>query len=123
MHRLITLITLFCLAATSVAEESPFEITEVATFNEPWAMTFLPDGDMLITEKRGHLYVVSQDGKKSRPVEDIPNVDYRGQGGLGDVILHPDFANNQIIYISYSESGIGNVRGAAVARGRLETGN
>ena len=122
MYRLISLITLLCLTATSAAGESPFEITEVATFNEPWAMTFLPDGNMLITEKRGNLYVVTRDGEKSRPVEDIPNVDYRGQGGLGDVILHPDFANNRIIYLSYAESGIGNVRGAAVVRGRLETG-
>jgi len=121
MHRLINLIVLLCLAVTSAAEDSPFEITEVATFNEPWAMTFLPDGDMLITEKRGRLYVVTPDGGKSRPVEDIPNVDYRGQGGLGDVILHPDYANNGIIYLSYAESGIGNVRGAAVIRGRLET--
>jgi glucose/arabinose dehydrogenase len=122
MHRLISLITLLCFTATSAAQDSPFEITEVATFNEPWAMTFLPDGDMLITEKRGRLYVVTQDGGKSRPVEDIPNVDYRGQGGLGDVILHPDYANNGIIYLSYAESGVGNVRGAAVVRGRLESG-
>ncbi len=97
----------------------PFKISPVATFNEPWAMTFLPDGRMLVTEKRGRLYVVKQDGGKSRPVEDVPNVDYRGQGGLGDVILHPDFANNELIYLSYAESGVGKVRGAAVARGRL----
>lgn len=120
MQRLISLIALLFLTATSVADDSPFEITEVATFNEPWAMTFLPDGDMLITEKRGRLYIVNQDGGKSRPIEDIPNVDYRGQGGLGDVILHPDYANNGIIYLSYAESGVGNVRGAAVVRGRLE---
>lgn len=101
------------------AAELPFKVEPVATFNEPWAMTFLPDGRMLVTEKRGRLYVVTQEGEKSRPVEDVPNVDYRGQGGLGDVILHPDFANNQLIYLSYAESGIGDVRGAAVARGRL----
>jgi glucose/arabinose dehydrogenase len=122
MHRLVSLIVLLCLAATSVAQDSPFEVTEVATFNEPWAMTFLPDGRMLITEKRGRLYIVTQDGDKSLPIEDVPNVDYRGQGGLGDVILHPDYANNGIIYLSYAESGMGNVRGAAVARGRLDIG-
>jgi len=122
MQRLIRLIALLSLASNSIAADLPFEVTEVATFNEPWAMTFLPSGDMLITEKRGRLYVVTQDGEKSRPVEDIPNVDYRGQGGLGDVILHPDYANNSIIYLSYAESGVGNVRGAAVMRGRLESG-
>jgi glucose/arabinose dehydrogenase len=99
--------------------DSPFNVKPVATFNEPWAMTFLPDGQMLVTEKRGRLYVVTQDGKKSRPVEEVPNVDYRGQGGFGDVILHPNYENNGLIYLSYAESGVGNVRGAAVARGRL----
>lgn len=102
--------------------ELPFKKEEVAKFNEPWAMAFLPDGRMLVTEKRGKLYIVTHDGTKSRPVEEVPNVDYRGQGGLGDVVLHPDFANNKMIYLSYAESGVGNVRGAAVARGRLVEG-
>jgi len=121
MLRLTVFLTLIVLAAIASAQEAetPFEVSPVATFNEPWAMTFLPDGRMLVTEKRGRLYVVTQEGEKSRPVEEVPNVDYRGQGGLGDVILHPGFADNQLIYISYAESGIGNVRGAAVARGRL----
>jgi len=99
--------------------ELPFKVEEVATFNEPWAMTFLPDGRMLVTEKRGRLHVVDQEGDKDRPVEEVPNVDYRGQGGFGDVVLHPDFENNSLIYLSYAEEGIGNVRGAAVARGKL----
>jgi len=116
----IFLIVFFLTSAVSAQETKlPFNVEPVATFNEPWAMTFLPDGRMLVTEKRGRLYVVTQEGEKSRPVGDVPNVDYRGQGGLGDVILHPDFANNQLIYLSYAESGIGDVRGAAVARGRL----
>lgn len=122
MHRFISLTVLICLTTAAAAQNSPFEVTEVATFNEPWAMSFMPDGRILVTEKRGHLYIVTQDGEKSSPVKDLPNVDYRGQGGLGDVILHPDFANNSIIYLSYVESGVGNVRGAAVARGRLEIG-
>lgn len=100
----------------------PFETAEIASFSEPWAMAFLPDGRLLVTEKRGRLYIVTQDGEKSRPVDDVPDVAYRGQGGMGDVIPHPDFANNRIIYLSYAESGIGNVRGAAVARGRLVEG-
>src|SRR5210317_542894 len=124
MFRTFSLLITTFLVATSWAQETelPFEVSPVATFNEPWAMTFLPDGRILVTEKRGRLYVVTQDGGKSRPVEDVPNVDYRGQGGLGDVILHPDFSNNSLVYLSYAESGVGNVRGAAVARGRLVMG-
>jgi glucose/arabinose dehydrogenase len=114
-------VVLFSASANAQTNaQLPFEVSSVATLNEPWAMTFLPDGRLLITEKRGKLLVVDQEGKKSRPVEDLPDVDYRGQGGLGDVVLHPDFENNQLVYISYAEAGKGNTRGAAVARGRLE---
>jgi glucose/arabinose dehydrogenase len=122
MLRTAVFLIVISLAGVVPAQEAelPFTITPVATFNEPWAMTFLPDGRLLVTEKRGRLYIVTQGGEKSRPVEDLPNVDYRGQGGLGDVVLHPDFANNGLVYLSYAESGIGNVRGAAVARGRLD---
>jgi len=98
----------------------PFNVEPIATFNEPWAMTFLPDGRMLVTEKRGQLLVVTQDGEESNTVRDLPNVDYRGQGGLGDVVLHPEFKKNNLVYLSYAEAGAGNTRGAAVARGRLE---
>lgn len=121
MLRTTFLLTLLFLPAACFAQEAelPFEVSPVATFNEPWAMTFLPDGRLLVTEKRGRLYVVTQEGDKSRPVEDVPDVAYRGQGGLGDVILHPDFENNGTIYLSYAEEGVGNTRGAAVARARL----
>jgi glucose/arabinose dehydrogenase len=132
MYRLSTVVLTVVLSAFAIACSSsgasaqeaklPFQKEEIATFNEPWAMAFLPDGRLLVTEKRGVLFIVTQDGQKSRPVEDVPNVDYRGQGGLGDVILHPDFANNSLIYLSYAESGVGNVRGAAVARARLVEG-
>jgi len=122
MKRMICLIAAGSLATAACAQPLPFDVSEVANFNEPWAMTFLPDGRLLVTEKRGKLYIVTQDGQKSRPVEDTPNVAYRGQGGLGDVVLHPDYANNGLVYLSYAEPGVGNVRGAAVARGRLEIG-
>ena len=82
-------------------------------------MSFLPDGRLLVTEKPGVLYIVTQDGAKSEPVPGVPEVDYGGQGGFGDVVLHPDFASNGIIYISYAEAGRGGVRGAAVARAKL----
>jgi len=120
---ILLIIASLAFAVHAQEVELPFQITPVATFNEPWAMTFLPDGRMLVTEKRGRLFVVTQEGGKSRPVEDVPDVDYRGQGGLGDVILHPDFADNGVIYLSYAESGKGRVRGAAVARGRLIMGD
>ncbi len=100
--------------------EQPFTATAVATFDEPWAMTFLPDGRLLVTEKPGRLLVVTTDGKKSAPVSGVPEVDYGGQGGLGDVVLHPDFAENGVIYLSYAEAGDGDTRGAAVMRAKLE---
>jgi glucose/arabinose dehydrogenase len=88
--------------------------------DEPWAMTFLPDGRLLITEKEGRLLVVTQDGRQSDPVSGVPEVDYGGQGGLGDVVLHPDYESNGVVYLSYAEAGKGDVRGAAVLRATLE---
>jgi len=117
----LTLFLALLLSSMASAQEVrlPFNKESIATFNEPWAMAFLPDGRMLVTEKRGQLLLVTQSGEKSRPIADVPDVDYRGQGGLGDVILHPDFASNGLIYLSYAEPGVGKVRGAAVARARL----
>ncbi len=92
--------------------------TPVTEFNEPWAMTFLPDGDLLVTEKPGKLLLVTQDGEKTE-VRGVPEVDYGGQGGLGDVILHPDHSENDFVYFSYAEAGEGDTRGAAVARAKL----
>lgn len=83
-------------------------------------MTFLPDGRLLITEKEGRLLVVTQDGEKSAPIPGVPTVDYGGQGGLGDVVLHPNFATNNVVYLSYAEAGDDRTRGAAVARGTLQ---
>lgn len=113
--------TALLLAACVQAQgDLPFEVEPVTAFDEPWAMAFLPDGRLLVTEKKGSLLVVTQEGEKSRPVRGVPDVDYGGQGGLGDVALHPDFAENGIIYLSYAEGGVADTRGAAVARGRLE---
>jgi glucose/arabinose dehydrogenase len=102
---------------------APFDITEVTRFDEPWAMAFLPDGRMLVTEKKGRLKVVGQDGKLFGTIRGVPNVDYLGHGGLGDVVLHPDFEENQLVYLSYVEGAAGKTRGAAVARGVLTLGN
>ncbi|MBY6204976.1 PQQ-dependent sugar dehydrogenase [Halomonas denitrificans] len=103
-------------------DDLPFSVEPIASFDQPWALTFLPDGRMLVTEKSGNLRVVTQEGSMSSPIEGLPDVDYRGQGGLGDVVLHPDYADNGMIYLSYAESGVGDTRGAAVARGVLELG-
>lgn len=99
----------------------PFLITEVAKFNEPWAMTFLPDGRLLVTEKRGVLKLVNLDAAtgSTLDVAGVPEVAYGGQGGLGDVVLHPRFADTGWVYLSYAEAGAGDTRGAAVARAKL----
>jgi glucose/arabinose dehydrogenase len=111
-----------CLVAACASADGPrpFDVEPVASFDEPWAMAFLPDGRMLVTEKAGRLLVVDRDGNKSAPVGGLPDVDYGGQGGLGDVALHPDFTENRWVYLSYAEAGDNGTRGAAVARGVLE---
>ena len=119
---LLCLSACFLFACASAEAPRPFAVEPVASFDEPWAMAFLPDGRLLVTEKAGRLLVVDRAGNKSQPVSGVPDVDYGGQGGLGDVALHPGFAENGLIYISYVEAGDGNTRGAAVARGVLEMG-
>jgi len=101
------------------ANGQPFVSTEVATFDEPWAMTFLPDGRLLVTEKEGKLKLLDIASKHVGEISGVPAVDYGGQGGLGDVVLHPKFASNGLVYLSYAEKGSGDTRGAAVARGKL----
>ena len=103
--------------------DGPFSTTEIGQFNEPWAMTFLPDGRLLVTEKPGTLKLVwlGETAIATRMVDvaGVPEVDYGGQGGLGDVVLHPDFARNNVVYLSYAEAGEGDTRGGVVARGTL----
>jgi glucose/arabinose dehydrogenase len=101
------------------AVEPTFAITEVASFQSPWALAFLPDGRLLVTEKRGALKLV-QPGGAIGDITGVPKVDFGGQGGLGDVALHPQFADNGLVYLSYAEAGEGDLRGAAVARAKLK---
>ncbi|HET6602967.1 MAG TPA: PQQ-dependent sugar dehydrogenase [Xanthomonadaceae bacterium] len=96
----------------------PFTVTPVAQFDEPWAMSFLPDGSLLVTEKAGRLKLMAPDGSIGE-ITGVPQVAYGGQGGLGDVVPHPRFADNGLIYLSYAEAGEADTRGAAVARARL----
>jgi glucose/arabinose dehydrogenase len=93
--------------------------TELGRFQEPWAMTELPDGALLITEKPGVLKLRENDGTVSE-ISGVPEVAYGGQGGLGDVILHPDFATNDVIYLSWAEAGKGGTAGAAVGRASFD---
>lgn len=101
--------------------------TLVADFDKPWAMAFLPDGRLLVTEREGMLKLVTLTDGVPAPtaewvsVRGVPAIDAGGQGGLGDVALHPNFDQNGWIYLSYAEAGLGDTRGAAVARGRLVT--
>ncbi len=85
----------------------------------PWSFAFLPDGRFLVTERPGRLRVVNGDGSLSAPLTGVPEVLARGQGGLLDVTLDPDFADNQMLYLSFSEPGSGGTAGTAVARARL----
>ena len=105
-------------SAESTDAGTPFAVTEVAQFDAPWAMTFLPDGRLLVTEMAGNLRLHNLETGETGSIEGVPEVVHAGQGGLGDVLLHPQFEENRQIYISYVEAGDG-VSGAAVARARL----
>jgi glucose/arabinose dehydrogenase len=107
-------------ACASDAENNPFVVQAVAEFDEPWAMAFLPDGRLLVTEKKGRLRLVTTDDGSAVEVRGVPEVDYGGQGGFGDVALRPGFADNGKIYLSYVESGDDDTRGAVVVRASLD---
>jgi glucose/arabinose dehydrogenase len=97
----------------------PFTMTTVATFELPWRLAFLPDGRMLITEKVGPIWLVSQQGEKV-PVGNTPPVYWQGQNGMLGVFLSPHYSTDQSIYLTYVEPGdYGG--GLALARARLNT--
>jgi glucose/arabinose dehydrogenase len=106
--------------APGVQTRTPFQVTELASgFNKPWAIAFLPDRRMLVTEKpTGNLFIVTPDGKKSPPVSGLPRVDGRNQGGLLDVEVGPDYPKSGLIYWAYYEPREGG-NGLAVARAKL----
>jgi glucose/arabinose dehydrogenase len=101
------------------SETGEIKVETVADgIDQPWGLAFLPDGRMLVTEKAGQLRIVGKDGTKSEPLAGVPKVVANYQGGLLDVALDPDFANNNLVYLSYSEPGQDGA-GTAVARGKL----
>jgi len=86
--------------------------------NLPWSIAFLPDGAALVTELPGQLRQIDASGQVGDPIENVPDVYFAGQGGLFDIVLHPEFAHNQLVYLSYAEGRKDN-NGTAVVRGRL----
>ena len=101
-------------------ESAPIQVTTIADgLEHPWAIEFLPDGGALVTERPGRLRYLSAEGELSEPIGGVPEVDARDQGGLLDVALDPDFAENRLVYLSFSEPGEGGTNSTAVARGML----
>ncbi|MCS0493735.1 PQQ-dependent sugar dehydrogenase [Ancylobacter sp. MQZ15Z-1] len=92
--------------------------TVAGGLDHPWSLAFLPDGRMLVTERAGRLRIVSRSGTVSEPVAGLPPVYARGQGGLLDVVLAPDFDSSRMVYFSYAEPREG-ASGTSVARGKL----
>jgi aldose sugar dehydrogenase len=127
MNKKLISFSLGCLiiSACSVADEGAIYKSEKHSFtietvveglSHPWSLDFLPDGQMLVTEKTGKLRIVSN-GQLSEPVSGLPEIKAKGQGGLLDIALDPDYVNNQIIYLSYS-AGEDNI-GTEVVKGKL----
>ena len=127
--KLVTIAALAALAATSShaqtnigaqAPESglPFVMSQVATFNLPWRLAFLPDGRMLVTEKVGPIWLVTQSGEKT-PVANVPAVLAQGQGGMLGVFLSPNYARDHQVYLTYSEPGEPGGSSLALARAKL----
>jgi glucose/arabinose dehydrogenase len=130
------MVTALCAACqsegTAQAEASgdrPFSVTEITGFSTPWAMAFLPGSGVrltnmaLLTEKEGRLWLVDVTNGKRTAVSGVPKVVLAGQGGLGDVMPHPDFAGNQRVYLSFVEGGPNGTSGAALGYGTLDLSN
>jgi len=112
-----------CQESQHVAPSGDTKVTVTAIaegLEHPWGLAFLPDGRMLVTERPGRLRFVGKDGALSEPIAGVPAVHAKGQGGLLDVILDPEFTQNSVIYLSYAERGEGDENGTAVARARLD---
>ena len=123
----LTLVPAAAAAQTNAGElkpeaSLPFTMTQVATFKLPWRIAFLPDGRMLITEKVGPVWLVTQQGEKT-PIENVPAVLYQGQGGMLGVFLSPHYATDHYVYLTYAEPGEEpGTSGLALARAKLTLG-
>jgi glucose/arabinose dehydrogenase len=115
----LTMFTVNAQVRRVVTQAGPVAVETVAGgLVHPWGMAFLPDGQMLVTERPGRLRIVGRDGSLSRPLAGTPEVVAQGQGGMLDVAVDPDFRNNRLVYLSFSEPGGGGAS-TAVGRGRL----
>jgi glucose/arabinose dehydrogenase len=126
MYGILSSAAIFALIAATPAwaeviksEKAQLQVEIVADgLDHPWGLAFLPDGTMLVTERKGDLRSVTAAGEVSDPIGGVPEVDARGQGGLLDVAIDPDFERNRLVYMSFAEPGDGG-NSTAVARGRL----
>ena len=109
--------------ATAYAEQNPFTLREVGRFSEPWAIAFLPGTRTALVTERGGKLKLWQESGGSRDVRGAPSVLHAGQGGLGDIVLAPDFTTSGIIYLTWAEAGPDGTAGAALGRARLVQGN
>jgi glucose/arabinose dehydrogenase len=115
-------LTTACAQGEPQVTKNAVAVEELATgLDHPWGMAFLPDGRLLVTEREGRLRVLGLDNKLSPPLEGVPQVAARGQGGLLDVALDPDFKTNRTIYLSFAEPG-GDGASTALARATLGEG-
>jgi glucose/arabinose dehydrogenase len=106
-------------AQTFGSQEHDFRVVKVVEgLEQPWSLSFLPDGRMLVTEKAGRLRLVVDNKLVPTPVAGLPQVTVHGQGGLFDVVLHPDYSKNSLVYLSYAARGDDGV-GTELARGKL----
>ncbi|MCW8887651.1 MAG: PQQ-dependent sugar dehydrogenase [Gammaproteobacteria bacterium] len=115
----ITLLLLFCSGILFADESDGFSITTIVEgLDHPWSIAFLPNGQMLVTERPGQLRLVENGKLHPHPIAGLPAITEEGQGGLLDVALHPDYKDNGWIYLSFSAAGDGGL-GVEVIRGRL----
>lgn len=107
------------LLSASAAAQTLQPVVVAKGLEHPWGLAFLPEGRLLVTERPGRMRIVERDGKLGEPLAGLPPVVAAGQGGLLDVVLHPQFSSNRLVYWSYAESGDGGAA-TAVARARLD---
>ena len=120
MKKIALTFILLITMGQSYGHEDKFLIEEVASFDQPWSMAFLPDGNFLVTEKPGKMFLMNQAGETLSEISGVPEVAYGGQGGLGDVAIHPDFNENKTVYVSFAEEGKNDTRGAVVIKATLD---
>jgi glucose/arabinose dehydrogenase len=109
----------FAQSTTFQTDAVPIEAETIADgLQHPWGLDFLPDGEAIVTERPGRVRILSRDGRLSEPLDGVPRVAARGQGGLLDIVAAPDFASSNLVFFSFSEPGRGGA-GTAVARAKL----